>query len=209
MPVVRSSVVVGALTVLGPLSAHASTSPQETRRVFEPRRDFHQALEIQGVVTGEMLPRPFLGLEGAYSIGNEHVQLRVGGSVTGSPQLRLGPNDLNNVMYVGLLDLCMVKSVYVHRIRMCMGGEAGVWQHHWKGPKRRDLQAHSPHVAGALKADYQYSVTPRLGVLFGLGVSIPAVGPAFQMRDQLDRPTQLVLPGPVAGTLRLGVSFRI
>jgi hypothetical protein len=60
-----------------------------------------------------------------------------------------------------------------------------------------------------MKADYQYMVTRRVGVLFGAGVSIPVVGPSFQGRDQYDRPTTLQIPGPIAGHLRLGASIRI
>jgi hypothetical protein len=185
----------------------AAADETDTARPRHPR--LYQALEVQGVITGELMPRPFLGLDGAYAIGTESFQLRIGATVTGSPAYRMGIGDVANVLYAGLADICAGKAVEVHRIRMCVGGEAGVWQHLWRGDLRRQYKSFSPHVGGTLKADYTYFVTPRFGVMGGVGVMIPVVGPSFRGRDQFDRPTALLIPGPVAGSARLGVSFRI
>ena len=167
-----------------------------------------QAIELQAQGMAEMMPRPFFGFDGAYVIGNETFSARLGGQLMGSPAVRMGVGEVSNVLYSGMLDLCASKGVTHHRIRMCLGGEAGTWQHFWRGfsSPKRDFTA---HVAGTLKGDYQFSINRRFGVLFGAGVSIPVVGPIFRGEDQYGHPTPLVFPGPVAGSLRIGASFRI
>jgi hypothetical protein len=64
-------------------------------------------------------------------------------------------------------------------------------------------------VAGTLKADYRLGLTDRVGVMFGVGVTVPVVGPSFRGQDQMGRPTPLIIPGPVGGFITLGTSFLI
>ena len=199
--------VAASLWALAPAEASAA---EPTRPVFEPRRDFFQAFEVHGILTGQMMPRPFFGFDGAYAIGNEYFQARIGAGINGSPAWKnSGDLSVSNIIYSGLLDVCATKSVVIHRVRMCVGGEGGFWQHFWSGESYREQKRISPHVAGTMKADYQYSITRRIGVILGAGVSIPVIGPSFQGRDQYDRPTTLTIPGPIAGHIRLGASLRI
>jgi hypothetical protein len=171
------------------------------------RRPAYTAVEVQGLVTGEMVPKPFFGLDAAFAIGSETFYLRAGGAFAGAPAFRLAQTEVANMLQYGFVDACAGKSVQRHRIRMCFGGEAGAWRHIWKSSQRRHRNF-TPHVAGALKADYTYEITQHLGLVFGVGVSIPIIGPSFQGRDQYGRPSQLVIPGPVAGSLRLGALYR-
>jgi hypothetical protein len=187
----------------GPSGADGADDPQPTAR----RGPAYTALEVQGLVTGEMIPKPFFGLDAAFAIGSESFFLRAGGAFAGAPAFKLSLTEVANTLQYGLVDVCAGKSVYRHRIRMCLGGEAGVWRHIWKSSQRAQRD-YTPHVAGSLKADYTYEITRRFGVLFGVGVSIPIIGPSFQGRDQFDRPSPLVIPGPVAGSIRLGALYR-
>jgi len=158
------------------------------------------------VVTRELVPSSFLGVDAALAIGNDSFGLRAGGGLLGAPSFRLAANEISNVLAYGLLDACASKNVQVHRVRMCMGGELGGWKHIWDGygePGRTE----SLHVAGTLKGDYRYRFTPKFGLLFGVGLSIPAVGPQFRGRSEAGSPSPVLVPGPVAGTLRIGASF--
>jgi hypothetical protein len=196
--------LVGSTVVLLPALAAAS----ERVDTSTPRRGpAYSAVEVNGLVMGEMVPKPFFGLDAAYAIGGETFFLRVGGAFMGAPAFRLSDTVVANTLQYALADACAGKTVSNHRIRMCLGGEGGVWRHVWKSSQRANRD-YTPHVAGSMKADYTYQVTSRIGVMLGVGVSIPIVGPTFQGRDQYDRPSPLVIPGPVAGTIRLGALYR-
>lgn len=180
-------------------------TPQTTRR-RHPNR--FVALEVNGSVTREMIPSSFLGVDAALAFGNRTFALRAGGSVQGAPSFRLASNKVTNVLAYGLLDACASKNTRQHRVRMCLGGELGGWKHFWSGNGSLD-QAQSLHVAGTLKGDYRYAFTRNFGLLLGVGLSVPAVGPQFRGRDSANRPTPLLIPGPIAATLRVGASFGI
>lgn len=182
------------------------TDRRSTRRSAR-RAARRVALEANGVLTRELVPTSFLGFDAALSIGSENFYLRGGGALMGAPSFRLAANTVSNVLAYGLVDGCAAKQAREHRIRMCVGGELGAWGHRWRGYGEA-LRKRSAHIAGTLKGDYQYAFTDRLGLLLGVGVSIPAVGPQFRGRDQFGRPTPIVIPGPVAGTLRIGATFR-
>lgn len=193
--------VAGLLTV--GLCHTASASDDERTTRWRPR---YQAVDAQALVTTELLPTRFFGLDAAYVVGTENFQLRVGGLVAGARAFRLGTGKVSNAMELGQLDLCAAKRVYRHRIRMCAGGQAGVMQHRWVGIEPPGKKS-TPYVAGALKGDYRYAFTRRLGLLVGVGVSIPVVGPSFRGKDAYGRPGPSLIPGPMAGSLRVGASF--
>lgn len=178
----------------------------DTRRARNPNR--FVALEVNGVVTREMVPTSFLGLDAALAFGNRTFALRAGGSVQGAPTFRLYSNQVSNLLTYGLLDACASKNVREHRVRMCLGGELGGWTHFWSGYGDADRE-YSMHVAGTLKGDYRYAFTRNFGLLLGVGLSIPAVGPQFRGRDDYGRTTPVLVPGPVAGSIRIGASFGI
>ncbi len=186
--------------------AAATTSPApatETRR----KRDRVRALEMQGLVMGQLLPRVGYGGDLAFAFGHPNFQARVGAVVVGVPAFRIGDGAVANVLQTGTLDLCAAKQVLSHQIRMCMGGQAGGMAHFWKGHDRPG-RGITPWAAGTLKADYQVRITKHLGVIGGVGVVIPLVGPAFQAHDQYGSPSPLIFPGPMAGFLSLGTAFR-
>ncbi len=197
-----AGLALGALAAPGVASA-AEGETTSTRR--NPNR--YVALEAQAVVMREMVPTSFLGFDGALAVGNETFALRVGGALLGSPSFQLASNEISNVLGYGLADVCAGKTASVHRIRFCVGGEVGGWMHRWTGFGRADRRF-SSHVAGTLKGDYHYAFTDRLGLLLGVGLTVPAVGPQFRGRDQLGRPSPILVPGPVAGSFRIGTSFR-
>lgn len=172
----------------------------------EPRRPEHQAIEIQPLVIAELLPKPTFGVDIAYSVGTETFQARIGAIFAGSPAFALGPGSVANVMQFGQLDLCAAKGVFQHRIRMCVGGQAGAWQHIWRGFSNPGRTL-SPWVAGTLRGDYLYSFTERFGLMFGVGVSVPVVGPSFRGVDDYGVRSPVIIPGPVAGSLSVGTSF--
>jgi hypothetical protein len=195
--------LVGSAVALLPAWATAAERPADAPR----RGPAYSAVEVQGLVIGEMIPKPFFGLDAAYAIGTENFFLRAGGAFAGAPAFRLSQTKVANTLQYGMLDVCAGKSVFRHRIRMCLGGEAGAWRHVWKSQQRANRD-YTPHVAGSMKADYTVEVTEHIGVMLGVGVSVPIIGPSFQGRDQYDRPSPLVIPGPVAGTIRLGALYR-
>ncbi len=216
----RSCAPVGAFVATlvggGVASVHASEPEAGAKPATVPAPDAGAtarkskrfwAFELQGMLTAEMIPTTFFGGEGAFVVGNDNFFLRVGGAVLGARSFSVGQGEVANTLQYGLADACAGKTRRPHRIRMCVGAEVGAWAHLWTGYSRPGHR-YSPHVAGALKADYQYQVTDRFGLLFGVGVSVPAIGASFRGTDQQGRPTALLIPGPVAGTARLGVSFR-
>ncbi len=205
-----SALVPGLVHASAPATApEATPSVTSERDAARTRRRGKRftALEIQGIVTREMVPSTFFGVDGALAIGNDHFYFRAGGAVLGAPSFRLASNDVSNVLAYGLADVCAGKTARRHRLRMCVGAEVGGWAHRWSGYGKPGNR-YSPHVAGTLKADYRYAFTDTVGLLLGVGVSIPAMGPQFRGRDQFGRPTPLLIPGPVSGSLRLGASFR-
>lgn len=172
-----------------------------------PRRPRYHAVDLQGVVTTQLLPHTFFGGEAAYVIGTEGFQARFGAKVSGGRPFALLHGKIANTVAVGELDLCGAKTVLRHRVRMCVGGEAGVMAHRWIGWDRPGRSA-TPYVAGSLKGDYRYAVSDNLGVLFGVGASVPVIGPQFVGDNTAGLPT-IVFPGPVTGMVTLGVSFRL
>ena len=193
-----------ALGVAGEAAAQERTQQTAPARKAIP----FAAFEAQGMITGEMLPKVFLGVDGALAFGNDTFNLRLGAGATGARPLRIGAAEVSNLLTYGLADVCAGKTTYRHRVRMCLGGEAGVWSHFWRGFQEPPGKRRSPHIAGTLKGDYQYMFTDHLGMLLGAGVSIPVIGPEFQGRDELGRSQPQIIPGPVAGTARIGVTYR-
>ncbi len=179
-----------------------------TPRRARARRGRMVAVEVQGLVTRELVPTSFLGVDAALAFGTQTFSLRAGGAVMGAPSFRLAANEISNLLAYGMLDACASKVVREHRVRMCMGGELGGWKHFWSGYGKPD-RLRSQHVAGTLKGDYRYAFTRNFGLLLGVGLSIPAVGPQFRGRDRAGSPTPVLVPGPVAGTLRIGGTFGI
>lgn len=204
---------------LGPRVAAAAEQPSEatppppattdlSRDGTPHKRSRLFALETNAMVTRELVPTSFLGVDAAIAFGNDTFGVRAGGAILGAPTFRLAANEISNVLAYGMLDACASKNVRIHRVRMCLGGELGGWKHFWKGYGKPD-RLESMHVAGTLKGDYRYRFTRNFGLLLGVGLSIPAVGPQFRGRDRVGRPTPVLVPGPVAGTLRIGGSFGI
>lgn len=172
------------------------------------RRIPYQAIDAQGVVTTQLLPHAYFGGDLAYVIGTENFQARFGGQVLSGRAFSLGDGKIGNTLAVFSLDLCGAKKVYRHRVRMCIGGQGGMLAHRWYGydnPGRKATQ----YVAGVLKGDYQYSISERFALMFGVGVSIPVIGPEFRARDRTGHYSPIAFPGPVTGMLTLGGTFRI
>ncbi len=159
------------------------------------------------MLTTQLLPHTFFGGEAAYVIGTEGFQARFGAKLSGGRPFALSQGRIGNVLTTGELDLCGAKTVLRHRVRMCVGGEAGVMAHRWIGFDRPGRSA-TPYAAGGLKGDYRYSVTDKLGILFGVGASVPVLGPQFVGENSAGLST-IIFPGPVTGMLTLGVSFRL
>ena len=185
-------------------AAPATTSPSVgTRR----RRDRVRALEVQAVGMTQLLPRPGGGADIALAFGHPNFQARVGVLLVGVPAFRLGEGDVANGLGAATLDLCAAKGVLNHQIRMCMGGQAGGMVHRWRGYEVPGRPA-TAWGAGVLKGDYQLKLTEHFGVIGGVGVVIPVVGPVFRARDAFGSHTPQVFPGPMAGFLSLGTTFR-
>lgn len=191
-----------------PGAATASTSePAPTPPPPRRKRERVRALEVQGMAMTQLLPRPGFGADVAFVFGVPNFQARLGVAAVGVPAFRLGEGEVGNLLQVGTLDACAAKRVLNHQVRMCMGGQAGGMAHRWKGYERpgRPMTA---WVAGSLKADYQVFITERVGVIGGVGMVIPVVGPTFRAQDAYGSYTPLVFPGPIAAFLSLGTSFR-
>jgi hypothetical protein len=165
-------------------------------------------IEAQAVTATQLLPRTHFGAEGAYVLGTETFSARFGAQVLGGRAFELGDGKIGNVLSVFTLDGCGARQVFRHRVRMCVGGQAGVMSHQWYGYDRPGRKG-TPWVAGVLRGDYRYSVTERLGLMFGVGVTLPVVGPEFRATDANGHISPLVFPGPVTGMLTFGASFRL
>lgn len=79
--------------------------------------------------------------------------------------------------------------------------------HYWKGyevPGRRM----TAWGAATLKGDYQLKLTDHFGVVGAVGVVIPILGPSFRGHDHYGSPTPMVFPGPMAGFVSLGTTYR-
>lgn len=168
----------------------------------------YKAIETQAIMLGQLLPKPSFGFDGAFVFGTATFQFRLGAIVAGSPAFRLGTGKIANALGVVTGDICVARNVYKHQIRMCMGGQTGGMAHKWIGYERPGRRL-TGWTAGTLKGDYRLAITERFGVMAGVGVIIPVVGPSFRAYDQFGAATPLVFPGPVAGTITLGTSFRI
>lgn len=202
LPSVASAAEPAAET---PAAVPAPSTPVQTERSRRKRGRLF-SLEANAVVTRELVPTTFLGFDGALAFGNDTFTLRAGGALLGAASFKLAANKVSNVLAYGLLDACAGKKTREHRIRMCIGGELGGWKHYWSGYGETDTET-SQHLAGTLKGDYRYAFTRNFGLLLGVGLTIPAVGPQFRGRDPAGRPTPLLVPGPIAGTLRIGGTF--
>jgi hypothetical protein len=173
----------------------------------EPRRIKHE-VEVQGVVAAQLLPNTYFGGDAAWVMGGDTFSARFGVQALGGRGFQLGDGKISNTLAVGTLDACGYRQVFLHRVRMCVGGQAGAMVHDWEGYDRPGRRA-TPWVAGALKGDYRYSVSERLGLMFGVGVTLPLIGPEFRATSANGRESPLVFPGPVTGMLTLGASFRV
>lgn len=201
-----------ACTLAAPAAAaevqpEGSATEAESRADARRNRERVRALEVQVLGVTQMLPRPGGGADIAFAFGHPNFQARVGMQVVGVPAFRLGDGDVSNALGVGTLDLCAAKGVLNHQIRMCMGGQAGGMVHRWKGFEVPGKRA-TPWAAGVLRGDYQLALTEHFGVMGGVGVSIPVLGPVFRGRDAYGSPVPQVFPGPMAGFLSVGTTFR-
>jgi len=202
----RCSLVVaglGAALVFWPEVAHADEEGME--RAIGKR---YRAIDLQAGVMTRLFPHTQFGFDGAFVIGTERFMARFGAQVYGGRAFELGVGKIGNTLAVGSLDACGAKTVLRHRVRICVGGQAGVMAHRWIGFERPGRRA-TPYVAGALKGDYMVSLTERFGLMFGVSVTVPVVGPEFRAEDENGRLSPLVFPGPVTGILTLGASFRL
>lgn len=204
-----------ALVLAGSLGAPSSAAAADpsavsggepSARTPRPTRDRIRAIETQGLVMTQILPRTGFGADLAFAFGHPNFQARVGAMVVGVPGFRLGAGSVANVLQVGTLDLCAAKPVFHHQIRMCIGGQAGGMAHRWKGYDRPGRPM-TVWAAGTLKADYQVRLTDRFGIIGGVGMVLPVVGPSFRAYDAYGSLTPMVFPGPAAGFVSLGTTF--
>jgi hypothetical protein len=212
--VMRSSFVVAGLgaasfafcaVAFWPDVAFADDEDDGTERAIgKPYR----AIDLQGAVMTHLFPHTHFGFDGAFVIGTERFMARFGAQAFGGRAFELGAGKIGNTLVVGTLDACGAKTVLRHRVRICVGGQAGVMAHRWPGFDKPGRRA-TPYVAGALKGDYTVSLTERFGLMFGVSVAVPVVGPEFRAEDENGRLSPLVFPGPVTGILTLGASFRL
>lgn len=196
---------IAALVLVPSLSRGATSQAEPDTAPL--RRPAHRSIEVQALTYAQMLPRHMFGVDAAWVLGTEQFQLRVGAVVAAARPFDIGAYEVTNVMEAGQLDVCAAKQVQRHRIRMCIGGQGGAWQHRWEG-QRVEWDV-TPWAAGTLESDYRIEVSRRVGILFGVGVTVPVVGPQFQGNDELGRSSPLVFVGPVAGSLTLGAAFRL
>ncbi len=217
----RLALAAFACTMAAPLAAvaaapaSAETSSPTAVAPVEPtaprtrqrRADRVRAIEVQGVVMTQLLPRAGFGGDVAYVFGFPGFQVRAGAQIVGVPSFRLGEGEVANVLQAGTLDLCAAKQVLRHQIRMCVGGQGGGMAHRWKGYERPGRKM-TAWAAGTLRGDYQLTLTDHFGVIGGVGVVLPVVGPAFRAVDSYGSYSPMVFPGPMAGFISLGTSFR-
>jgi hypothetical protein len=208
----RSSLVVAGIgaasltfgaAVFWPKVAHADEEGME--RAIGKR---YRAIDLQAGVMTHLFPHAQFGFDGAFVIGTERFMARFGAQAYGGRAFELGAGKIGNTLVVGSLDACGAKTVLRHRVRLCVGGQGGIMAHRWIGFDKPGRRA-TPYVAGALKGDYTVSLTERFGLMFGVSVAVPVVGPEFRAEDEHGRLSPLVFPGPVTGILTLGASFRI
>ena len=208
-PTLRRWSLIGISTALVSIAVPAGAQASEPTDDPPERRPIipYKAVETQGVMIGQLLPKPAFGFDGALVLGTETFQFRIGAIIAGAIPFQLGTGKIANVLGAVTGDICVAKNVYRNQIRMCMGGQGGGMAHRWIDYERpgRRLTA---WWAGTLKGDYRYAVTERFGVMGGVGVVIPVVGPSFRAYDQFGSPTPLVFPGPVGGQINLGTSYR-
>jgi hypothetical protein len=167
----------------------------------------YRAVEVQALAIGQVLPRPMFGVDGAFVLGTQVFQLRLGGLLAGSPGFRIGPGKIANLLAGGQVDMCVAKNVVDHQIRMCIGGQGGGMVHRWIDFTRPGRES-TPWAAGTLKGDYRLALGEHFGLLGGVGVIVPIVGPSFRAYDAYGSPSPLVIPGPVGGFVSLGTSWR-
>ncbi len=199
-----SAVATEAMAASPPESAQSNEDPAPiTRR----RRDRVRSLELSAIGMTQMLPRPAFGGDLAFTFGFPNFQARVGALLLGVPSFRLGEGEVGNSLQAATLDLCAAKPVLRHQIRMCVGGQGGGMAHFWKGYERpgRPMTAWG---AATMKGDYQLKLTDHFGVIGAVGVVIPVLGPSFAGHDSQGSPTPMVFPGPMAGFLSLGTTYR-
>ncbi|MCA9707464.1 MAG: hypothetical protein KDK70_16550 [Myxococcales bacterium] len=204
---VASAALVCSLAL--PAVAHATPPDDTTDTTDAPavRRERVRAVEVQGLVMTQLLPRPGFGGDLALVLGVPNFQVRVGAMVVGVPAFRLGGGEVANLLHAGTLDLCAAKPVLRHQIRMCVGGQAGGMSHFWKGYEIPGRKV-TAWAAGTLKGDYQFALTDRFGIVGGVGMVLPMVGPSFRGYDSYGSQTPMVFPGPMSGYVSLGTSFR-
>jgi hypothetical protein len=202
---VRSSLVVGCLgAALASWPADVQAEDGTAPAIGKP----YKALELQGAIMTHLFPKTQYGFDGAFVIGTERFMGRFGMQVMGGPAFDLGMGKIGNTLVVGIIDACGAKTVLRHRVRICVGGQGGVLAHRWIGYEVPGRAA-TPYVAGALKGDYTVSITKVFGLMFGVSVTVPVVGPEFRAQDKSGQWSPLVFPGPVTGILTLGASFRL
>jgi hypothetical protein len=194
------SASVGALLTLWPDTARADDGPA----VGKPYR----AIDVQAGAMMHLFPNAMFGGDVAFVIGTERFMARFGGQVYGGRPFELGTGTIGNTLSVGSIDACGAKTVFRHRVRICVGGQGGVLWHRWNGYEKPGRRA-TPFVAGGLKGDYTVSLNERFGLMFGVAVNVPVVGPEFRAEDANGQLSPLVFPGPVTGVLTLGCSFRL
>jgi hypothetical protein len=189
------------------IAALVLASADEVRAADGPRIPYH-AVEAQGLVIGQLFPHAHFGGDLAYTIGTENFQARFGGQAAAGRAFALGSGHIGNTLLVGTLDTCGAKKVYRHRVRMCIGGQGGMLAHRWQGYDRIGRRA-TPYVAGVLKGDYSYWIRESFALMFGVGVTIPVIGPEFRAKEANGHQSSIVFPGPVTGMITFGGTFRL
>lgn len=205
--VYRPAIVVPLAVALGFGVAAPASASKPTGAAHE-RTGPQQSVEVQGVVSSQMLPKTHFGGDAAYVLGNDTFSARFGGQVLGGRPFDLGEGKMGNVLTAATLDGCGARQVFRHRVRICVGAQGGAMIHRWIGFEHPGRKA-TPWVAGVLRGDYRYLITERIGVMFGVGVTVPVVGPEFRASSGSRASAQVVFPGPVTGMLTLGASFRV
>jgi hypothetical protein len=180
----------------------AAATPARRERLLP-----YRALETQAVAMTRLLPKPGFGFDGAFVFGWESFQARVGVLALGVLPFKLAHGEIGNVVAAGQGDLCVARNVVQHQVRMCAGGQGGTMTHQWKGFERPGRKA-TAWAAGTLKGDYRLAITKHFGVMGGVGIVVPFVGPSFRGYDRYGVPTPVVFPGPVGGFISLGTSVR-
>lgn len=200
---VRGSLVFATLGAIGAMAPGVARAADDVGRAPP-----YQAVEVQAAVMTHLLPHTYFGMDAAYVIGTQRFMARFGAQAFGARAFELGAGKIGNTLAVGTLDACGAKTVLRHRVRLCVGGQAGVMAHRWSGFAKPGRKA-TPYVAGALKGDYSLLLTERFGLMFGVSVTVPVVGPEFRAQDEYGRYGSLVFPGPVTGIITLGGTFRL